>query len=141
MARGLVLVHGIGDQAQADFMLQVLNPLADWVTGASKHIVGCDALIREGVLPSKATLFIRDPSSPPGVNLAEWRVVEAYWQKAFPPPPYSAMLGWAASLAGRQVGSIVRGLGRNLTGSPVGIGRNPFCTSTISWLAWPLFSS
>ena len=114
MARGVILVHGIGEQKRGDFLTGFVGPLVGYLESKGGKVdlepEIALAFSSEGA-PPQVTLKVLGPD---GRFAEEWRVVEAYWASAFRPPKLNDVLVWGRRLAQQQARATERLL-TNLT--------------------------
>jgi hypothetical protein len=127
--RGIVVVHGVGEQRRADQLDTVVESLVGFLSRVAGH--GNVHLItrthREGGATPSATIHITPPGGKP---LEEWHIREAWWAQSFKPSDTSSVLGWAmraffAHLASTWQNILVRNLRLVLPGDeppPEGVG-------------------
>jgi hypothetical protein len=105
---GVLFVHGIGQQARGETLVQWLDPLVDWVSAwllgarewkAGAELPRCD--VRRAVLtadrePAHAEVEIHAPPGWVGAEAAASRLVvaEAYWAETFPAPSAAEVTDW-----------------------------------------------
>jgi heme/copper-type cytochrome/quinol oxidase subunit 2 len=108
---GVLLVHGIGDQGEADALLSLGEPLIDWLrewlTGdaataperarGTLHVNAARlrAVRTEAVSPAFARVDLDMPGAQGGPRLAErWLFAEAWWGDAVQVPGTARLLAW-----------------------------------------------
>ena len=113
MAHGVVVVHGIGEQAKGESLAMVVNPLAEFLkqAGGPNFSLNYVVQIDSSPKPAEAVLTFSG-TSPSGVAVPDsrWVFREAWWAKSLMPPSYREMLLWTARQFGGQMRAIVRGL-------------------------------
>ncbi|MEO8540549.1 MAG: hypothetical protein ABI577_12490 [bacterium] len=88
--RGVVIVHGIGDQGRGDYIGSFVEPLASFVAdGAGSENVSI-TVRNEADASAWATLHIKGDARD-----EEWHIREAWWAKNFHPSASKTVLFWA----------------------------------------------
>ena len=86
MARGIVVIHGMGDHKRGDFLHAIVSPLARYLEskGGKVDFEPDVDLDPEGAArrPAKIRLKVHGPSG----FQEEWRFAEAHWDSAFEAP-------------------------------------------------------
>ncbi|MBA3336113.1 MAG: hypothetical protein H0T49_00950 [Chloroflexia bacterium] len=110
---GVLLVHGMGEQARGDTLLGFGEPLYRWIDGWINQTAYPNAL-QSDVRLNDTTLLrprLSDPDAPPYMRLeATWTVngarqtktfliAESWWAKEFTGVSFSQMLSWATAFA------------------------------------------
>ncbi len=120
MARGIIVIHGIGEQKQGDFLTDVINPLAGFLE-AKGGKVDFEPEIALGFSsgttprPAQVTMQVRGPG---GRFAEEWRIREAHWAAAFRPPTLGQMLKWGIALVQKETEAIAHILDDPLNEDP-----------------------
>lgn len=116
--RGVLFVHGIGSQRQSDFLLDVGEPLVDWltqwhaahdnhaprVTGAELHFAATD----DGATTSYSIVTL--PSG------EEWVLAEAWWAASTRRQRFAEMAIWTVKHLGQAAYALWRSIGQRLSG-------------------------
>lgn len=126
---GILLVHGIGEQARGDTLTSQGDPVVNWlrglVTKGGRHkdakvdvlesvvrhastdaIPGAHAVIR--ITPSAAD------SAEPAKDRAHWVVAEAWWAEAFRQASFGELIGWAIFIGPFVFATEVSGMARRM---------------------------
>jgi hypothetical protein len=105
---GVLFVHGIGEQQQAETLLRFAEPLRTWVDARSRVLGGGGVTVedRDSLTATDQPAHTRWEVVFPGGE-TRWLLAEARWADAFPPPSAGSMLIWAASFSKRAVGRVV----------------------------------
>ncbi|MSQ22483.1 MAG: hypothetical protein EXR53_04145 [Dehalococcoidia bacterium] len=109
MARGIIVIHGIGEQKKGDFLSEVINPLAGFLESKGGE-VDFEPEIALGFKPgqerpAEVSLMVYGPG---GGFAAEWRMREAHWAASFRPPTFSQMLKLGRALIAGEITAIAR---------------------------------
>ncbi len=107
MAKGIVLIHGMGEQESGRCLISVTNPLADYLEREIPKV----NVIREAWISCedgipKVQLDIRKNGEP----YTKWVFYEAWWAEAFKPPSMWAVLLWAIRQAPEQLRVMAEGI-------------------------------
>ncbi len=93
--RGVVIVHGVGEQRRADQLDTVVEPLVAFlgrsVGHQNVHLVA--RTHRDGSAIANATIRLMPPGAEEPVE--EWHIREAWWAECFRPTDSATVLGWA----------------------------------------------
>lgn len=119
MARGIIVIHGIGEQGKGDFLKDVVNPLAGFLESKGGK-VDFEPEIALGFKPgeerpAEVSLMVYGPG---GGFAEEWRVREAYWAAAFRPPTFNQMLKWGIALIEMETKALAQILDDPLNDDP-----------------------
>ncbi len=106
MAKGIIFIHGMGDQKQGEEFVQVVNPIADYIEENTSHKVERNFRLGNKNQASEIRLNI----TPKTGNTTEWIFREVWWAESFQPPTLTSMLGWCWSQGFRQLKAIKRGI-------------------------------
>lgn len=108
---GILFIHGIGQQAKAETLVNWLDPLGGWIAasllGAQPpkfeipepplwHVETAVLSSTESGVPPHAEVRIRDPRHGTSSRLL---VAEAYWAECFPPPTMDEVTEWLLEYA------------------------------------------
>lgn len=116
MRKGIVVIHGIGPHAQAATLLDIGQPLLDWVDRWVRHYPGygvrfTDARLAFGQAgagtegePSHVRLQIMGPA---GRAVVDWLMAEAWWAYSVRQPGFPAMVGWGLKYVWRAADDLV----------------------------------
>ncbi len=120
MIRGILVIHGIGEQKKGDFLRDVVGPLARYLESKGGKVdfepeiaLGFDA---KTPVPAQVTMMVRGP----GGFVEEWHVQEACWAAAFRPPTLPEMIRWGRALIAREAEAIGRIAENPLNEMPLG---------------------
>jgi hypothetical protein len=97
--RGIVIVHGVGNQQRGDELDDVIEPLVEFlgaraVGHANVHVVARNP--RSGDTGASARIHLYRPGATPAQEiLEEWDVREAWWAHVFRPSGGAGILAWA----------------------------------------------
>ena len=105
--RGIVVVHGLGEQPKGDTLNYIGRPLVEFVQSylASTAELTKEVRFNPEAGPPRAILRFGQ-----GADAEEWVIVEAWWARAFVPSPRDELLVWALILGFRGVWSISYGM-------------------------------
>ncbi len=121
---GILLVHGIGEQARGDTLTEVGDHFLEWLrrrVGDSTQTPGgkvelIDVVSRqtsEDRIPAAhAVVRITPPTGVGGSKL--WVVSEAWWADVFRPATYGELAGWSAFVGPWVFATQVRGIVRRI---------------------------
>ncbi len=140
--RGVIVVHGIGEQGRGETLNYIGRPLVDFV----EDNLGPEYELRKDVRfnPEKgsatATLhFVRAEGADSTERIVEeeWTIVEAWWARSFIASAKDELLVWALVLGWRRLPSIFYGFVKRFV---AGFGEATDDTSerAIGWLSRPL---
>lgn len=109
MTRGIIVIHGIGEQREGDFLKEIVNPLAGYLESKGGKVDFTPEIalgFPSGTPgPAQLTLTVHGPGD---ALVEEWRVREAYWAAAFRPPSLREMFRWGRALIARETQAIAR---------------------------------
>lgn len=101
--KGIVVVHGVGTQRQSDTLLDIGQPLLDWVhrwsTASGYHPrfarghLGF-APVDEGIETDPPHVAL-DVVAPTGTPILSWVMAETWWSQSVRQPPFGDMLWWS----------------------------------------------
>ena len=121
---GVLLVHGIGEQARGTTLITCAEPLLKWLQ-LRLAAIDCnppvlrDVLLAPPLVADEARATIELPLPTP----QEWRVVESWWAREFPAPKFGEVASWAIKVAVGLIAVDVRRLTRSpVEDRPVGTG-------------------
>ena len=95
--RGVVIVHGVGEQGKGDYIASFVEPLASFVADACGSENVAITVRNEEGSSSWATLHIKGDTRD-----EEWHVREAWWARNFKPSSSKTVLFWGI-LAGLTI--------------------------------------
>jgi hypothetical protein len=108
-ALGVLLVHGIGEQAQGETLTKFAEPIVDWIrdwlyresaVGSFIASTPVDAALRPPLLPSgtpahaRVVIGARPERSTEAALAQEWLFAEAWWGPQVLTPPISSFTMW-----------------------------------------------
>ena len=99
--RALVLVHGIGDQAQGTVLSSWVQQLLDEVR-RTEGLRGQLDRVQAGDGPAWADLVLGHPDGPDTAT-TRVRFYEAFWADVIRPPSYASLVRWSASVLPKVV--------------------------------------
>ena len=110
--RGVLFVHGVGDQRKSDTLLDQGDPLFGWLW---RWFRAFGSTVRVGrVELSFAPVDVGPADVPPWGRLElpgrRWSMAEVWWAASDRPPDLATMLGWSF----RHLGDIIAQLWRNV---------------------------
>ena len=146
---GILIVHGIGNQRQSDILLDIGEPLHDWLTAwyrargqampdLEKVVLNFDPVER-GDADGHAYAALNLP------NGDRWVLAEAWWAASVRRQSFGRMLGWSSKHLFRAARSLVFGAWERLTavgsdpaapGEPLVDGRVPATRPRFTWAWW-----
>jgi hypothetical protein len=93
--RGIVVVHGVGEQQRADQLDTVVEQIVAFLGRALGH--GNVRLVArthrdDNATTASATIHLTPPN---GYSPEEWHVREAWWAESFKPTDKATIIGWA----------------------------------------------
>jgi nitrate reductase NapE component len=108
MARGVILVNGIGQYQKGEFLVRVVDPLVSYLEskGAKVDLHPEIALAASPDQPGAPQVTLKVYG--PGGFSEEWLVQEAYWQLTFQPPALGEMFTWGRQLTATELQEISR---------------------------------
>jgi hypothetical protein len=117
--RGIVVVHGVGEQQRADQLDQVTEQIVSFLNRGLGHanVRLVARTHRDGGATSSATVHVTPPN---GAEPEEWHIREAWWGQHFKPSHTSTAVAWAlraffhhliASLRYLVIRNLLRALG------------------------------
>ena len=113
MARGIIVVHGIGEQRRGDFLTGFVDPLVSYLESRGGK-VDLEPEIALGLPQNGSGPVTLKVFGPDGRFADEWRVAEAHWAAAFRPPKLGEVFEWGKRLTRQQIEATNR-LFSNLT--------------------------
>jgi len=107
MAKGIVIIHGMGEQEPGQCLISVANPLADYL---EREVSGVNVIRHawignEDQIPKVQLDIIKN-----GEPYTKWIFHEAWWAEAFRPPSMLTVLGWVIRQAPEQLRVMVEGI-------------------------------
>ena len=84
----VIVVHGMGEHKEDEFLLDVVNPIVRWLQHTGRFEVQVTPKLKKDSQqkdPSEVLLTTNDQS---------WVFMEAYWAESFAAPAFDPMVGW-----------------------------------------------
>src|SRR5919202_1793313 len=109
--RGIVVVHGVGDQRRAEQLAWVLEDMVEclgrWLGREHVHLAAWTSPDTRGIAHATIHLHTSGAEEPDEV----WEVREAWWAESFKPSDSTTVLGWAVRAFITYAGQVSRWVG------------------------------